>query len=109
MVLGVSEAGVALLDAPAHSPADASEPGHGGRLDLEVPQPSDPASADDLAAEGMPGEAKPEASLLSRLFRRKAREAEGLEPGDFQQLFSESLEDEDLRRKLAMGQSGRVA
>ena len=51
MVLGVSEAGVALLDAPAHGLADASEPGHPGRLDLEVPRPSNPASADELAAE----------------------------------------------------------
>jgi hypothetical protein len=52
---------------------------------------------------------KHESSLLGRLFHRKARDSEGLAPEDFEHLFSESLEDEDLRRKLAMGESGRVA
>jgi hypothetical protein len=109
MVLGVSEAGVALLDSPGNSPGHGSDSGHSELFGAEAPGPSSPVGAADLAAEGEAAEAKPEGSLLTRLFRRKPHEAEGLEPEDFQQLFSESLEDEDLRRKLAMGQSGRVA
>lgn len=114
MVLGVSEAGVALLDPQLASPplpgllegppslavADATLALSNlarATAPLEAKQPADP------------DEPKHESSLLARLFQRKPREAEGLNSHDFEQLFSESLEDEELRRKLAMGESGRVA
>lgn len=112
MVLGVSEAGVALLD-PQMQPLPAS-----GALDIKIPNVAEDAALGlrsvglaasvEMNAEA-PSETKNESSLLARLFHRKPRESEGLGREDFEQLFSESLEDEELRRKLAMGESGRVA
>lgn len=109
MVLGVSEAGVSLLDAPTGLPAagpvpkaaDVGEDSASGLRGLDL-APREPA-------EEAPAEAKHESSLLGRLFRRKPREAEGLGGDDFERLFAESMEDEELRRKLALGQSGRIA
>ncbi len=109
MVLGVSEAGVSLLDAPAELPVaipaqkatDEAEDSASGLRNLDL--------APREQAEESPSEPKHESSLLGRLFRRKPREAEGLGRDDFAQLFAESMEDEELRRKLALGQSGRIA
>jgi flagellar protein FliO/FliZ len=111
MVLGVSEAGVSLLDTTAMPlalggtaatrPSDSVEEATLGLRGL--------AFADSAGAEDRASEPKHEGSLLGRLFHRKPREAEGLAKEDFEQLFAESLEDEELRRKLAMGQSGRTA
>jgi flagellar protein FliO/FliZ len=111
MVLGVSEAGVSLLDAqatagPLGSPVDAKPNGPVEDAALGLRNLAVAAGfAQDEKAEG----AEHESSLLGRLFRRRGRAVEGPEREEFDQLFSESLEDEDLRRKLAMGQSGRVA
>ncbi|HEX7499521.1 MAG TPA: flagellar biosynthetic protein FliO [Polyangia bacterium] len=112
MVLGVSEAGVSLLDAqagPVSAPA--------------VPEKAQSATLED-AALGLRGllrgqvesqsdaseDAKHEGSLLSRLFHRTPAsfEAPRREPA-FDDLLSESLEDEELRRKLSLGMAGRVA
>jgi hypothetical protein len=111
MVLGVSEAGVSLLDTTAMPlalggtaaarPSDSVEDATLGLRGL--------AFAAGAGAEDRASEPKHESSLLGRLFHRKPREAEGLAKEDFEQLFAESLEDEELRRKLAMGQSGRTA
>lgn len=109
MVLGVSEAGVSLLDSPVSLPTEAGmarttdpreEAAQGLRsLSLDAGSPG----------QERPAESKHEGTLLSRLFHRKPREAEGLGREDFEQLFAESMEDEELRRKLALGQSGRIA
>lgn len=116
MVLGVSEAGVALLDSPPTSPLPASGEGSSspggedaalGLRHLASAMAPGPEAAE--AAEASAAAAKPDGSLLTRLFRRKSREAEGLGAEDFHHLFAESLEDEDLRRKLALGEPGRVA
>ena len=112
MVLGVSEAGVSLLDTqagPVSAPA--------------VPEKAQSASLEEAAlglrgllrgqAESQPDaseDAKHEGSLLGRLFHRMPAPSESSrrEPA-FDDLLSESLEDEDLRRKLSLGMAGRVA
>jgi len=111
MVLGVSEAGVSLLDAqvppaPLVSVADAKPNGvvEDAALGLR-----NLAVAAGFGQDEKSEDPQHESSLLGRLFHRKRRAPDGLEREDFDQLFSESLEDEDLRRKLAMGESGRVA
>jgi flagellar biogenesis protein FliO len=112
MVLGVSEAGVSLLDTqagPVSAPA--------------VPEKAQSASLEE-AALGLRGlsrgqaeslsdaseDAKHEGSLLGRLFHRMPASSESSrrEPA-FDDLLSESLEDEELRRKLSLGMAGRVA
>lgn len=123
MVLGVSEAGVSLLDtqspvvgadvgvaaAAAAAVASVSEPRPSGAVEDAALGLRNLAFAAGFAAENNASEVKSEGSLLGRLFHRKPRDTEGLASDDFEALFSESLEDEDLRRKLAMGESGRVA
>lgn len=111
MVLGVSEAGVSLLDGAVTPQAAAGTLPAGradGAADAAIGLRSLALAATSGAEQGA-GEQKQESSLLGRLFHRKSREAEGLAKEDFEQLFAESLEDEELRRKLAMGQSGRIA
>lgn len=108
MVLGVSEAGVSLLDSPASLPATVGLPKAEETEDAARGLRNFALAAVEPAAE-TPAEDKHESSLLSRLFHRKPREAEGLGREDFEQLFAESMEDEELRRKLALGQSGRIA
>jgi flagellar biogenesis protein FliO len=108
MVLGVSEAGVALLDAQA-GPMTAEKSqcasleeaalglrGQGlGRAEMQ------PESAND---------AKHEGSLLSRLFHREPAPSESARRAhEFDELLSESYEDQELRRKLSLGEVGRVA
>jgi flagellar biogenesis protein FliO len=111
MVLGVSEAGVSLLDAqtPPVRPAGAPQAQPSGPVEDAALGLRNLAFAAGFAQESRPEENKHESSLLGRLFRRPPRASEGLEAEDFDQVFSESLEDEDLRRKLARGESGRVA
>jgi flagellar biogenesis protein FliO len=112
MVLGVSEAGVSLLDAqagPVSAPA--------------VPEKAQSATLEE-AALGLRGllrghaesqsdaseDAKHEGSLLSRLFHRMPAPSESPRRAhEFDDLLSESLEDEELRRKLSLGEAGRVA
>jgi flagellar biogenesis protein FliO len=111
MVLGVSEAGVSLLDSQMpRTPLDSVlDPKPNGPVEDAALGLRNLAFAAGFAQDSKPEEPKNEGSLLGRLFHRRRAPEEGLEPEDFDQLFSESLEDEDLRRKLSMGQSGRVA
>ena len=120
MVLGVSEAGVSLLDTPV---APAFPP--------PVPEKASPLPFEDAALSlrnlvlekaqaTMSEDPEQQGSLLGRLFHRaepssktarRAREfdevlSENLTSEGF---ASESFEDQDLRRKLASGQAGRVA
>jgi flagellar protein FliO/FliZ len=109
MVLGVSEAGVSLLDSPASLPAAVGVPKATEAIaEASLGLRNFGLAASEPAPE-TPPDAKHESSLLGRLFRRRPREAEGLGHEDFAQLFAESMEDEELRRKLALGQSGRIA
>jgi flagellar biogenesis protein FliO len=109
MVLGVSEAGVSLLDSPASLPGAVGMPKTTEAITEAALGLRNLALAAPERASEEPAEEKHESSLLSRLFHRKPRESEGLGREDFEQLFAESMEDEELRRKLALGQSGRIA
>jgi flagellar protein FliO/FliZ len=111
MVLGVSEAGVSLLDSqmPPAGPVSAPDPRPNGPVEDAALGLRNLAFAAGFAQDSRPEEAKHESSLLGRLFRRPPRAPDGLEAEDFDRVFAESLEDEDLRRKLARGESGRVA
>jgi flagellar biogenesis protein FliO len=114
MVLGVSEAGVALLDAqvPIVAPeAGTAQPEPLGDEQTPISQQSI-AGLRALAQERLQGEepaseTKNESSLLSRLFHPQT--APLTSSHAFEDLLSESLEDQDLRRKLSLGVSGRVA
>ena len=115
MVLGVSEAGVALLDAQV--PAAAPEAGNAQPAALA----DEPVAASEESVAGLralaqarlqgdepTSETKNESSLLSRLFHRPATPLAS-SAREFEDLLSESLEDQELRRKLSLGVSGRVA
>lgn len=129
MVLGASEAGIALLQSLDGRNAPALEPAL-----VPSPLPSPPAAsmsavaslAAALAASSAGPEAAPESvvrekafepaaanepdnegGLLRRLFARAVRPAQPAP--DFQALLDESFEDQELRRKLAQGLSARVS
>jgi flagellar biogenesis protein FliO len=107
MVLGVSEAGVSLLDSQGSSPVLSATPAllpAGNDVDAAAGLRSQPFHEVDGS------EQKNESSLLSRLFPRSKTTAEDDHRShDFENLLSESLEDEELRRKLSLGEAGRVA
>ena len=107
MVLGVSEAGVSLLDSQGSSPVISEAP-------ARLPPVNDVDTAAGLRSQPFHevdgSEQKNESSLLSRLFpRSKATAEDDHRSHDFENLLSESLEDEELRRKLSLGEAGRVA
>jgi flagellar biogenesis protein FliO len=112
MVLGVSEAGVSLLDAQA------------GPIGLPATLEKTQSATLEEAALGLRGlaqggseargdpteDAKHEGSLLSRLFHQVVPPSSAdRREQEFNELLSESLEDQDLRRRLSMGEVGRVA
>jgi flagellar biogenesis protein FliO len=112
MVLGVSEAGVSLLDAqatPALPPpvpektlAAPIEEAALGLRNLVLGQSEPLAATSD--------DAKQEGSLLSRLFQRPQPSSEAARHAhEFNELLSESLEDQELRQRLAQGEAGQVA
>ena len=112
MVLGVSEAGVALLDAQAGTISAPAAPAKSQSASLEevalglrvLGQGQGEAQAETA------DDAKNEGSLLSRLFHRAEAPSESARRAhEFDELLCESLEDQDLRRKLSLGESGRVA
>jgi flagellar biogenesis protein FliO len=112
MVLGVSEAGVALLDAQAGPLSTPSAPEKSqsatweeAALGLRGMAPGHGAGQLDASED-----AKHEGSLLGRLFHRAPAPSESARRAhEFDELLSESLEDQDLRRKLSLGEAGRVA
>ena len=117
MVLGVSEAGVALLDAQiaaiAPEAANAQPASLGDESDVVSEQSV--AGLRALAQAQSQGdeptstsETKNESSLLSRLFHHQTAPLAS-SSREFEDLLSESLEDQELRRKLSLGESGRVA
>jgi len=119
MVLGVSEAGVSLLDAqagtitmpaaPERSPsASLEEAALGlrgfGRAETQMESAPSVQSAQPV------DDGKHEGSMLGRLFHREqAPRATAGRAQEFDELLAESLEDQDLRRKLSLGEAGRVA
>ena len=117
MVLGVSEAGVSLLDGqatlayppslPEKAPSAPLEDAAKSLRNLVLGRREAPAVS--------PDDGKREASLLGRLFHRAqpSFETAGHESGgrsrEFDELLAESIEDQELRRKLSLGEAGRVA
>lgn len=112
MVLGVSEAGVALLDAPEARAPGVLAP---GPVATSIPGDAALALRERLARGPAGDEPKPEAdrhegSLLGRLFHGgKPTAAAARRAREFDELLEESLEDQELRRKLALGEGSRVA
>lgn len=104
LVIGSSEAGLQLL---AARPAGLE--GATAALEaLEAPAPARLQAVPDPAPEAAPGKGAV-LGLLSRLRPRAARAAAPAEAaGGFDALLAESTEDLELRRKLALGQSGSV-
>jgi len=130
LILGVSEAGVTLLDTTAVAPVPA-------RLPAVEPEPSlaensvpdsermlalrnklmaaltggqgsrKIAETEDIPSPGEPVE-KSEQGILGRIFAKSSSEAARREH-DFKDILEDSYEDQELRRRLAMGVGGRVA
>lgn len=130
MVLGVSEAGVSLLDAQAGTIAAPAVPeksqsatleeavfGLRGIGRMETQAASAPSALAVPSAQSVQpvqsvqvDDGKHEGSLLSRLFRREpAPSAATGRAQEFDELLAESLDDQELRRKLSLGEAGRVA
>ena len=130
LILGVSEAGVTLLDSTAVAVAPA-------RLQAVEPEPSQAeqavpdsermlalrnklmaaltggqgsrkiAETEDIPSPGEPME-KSEQGILGRIFAKSSSEAARREH-EFKDILEDSYEDQELRRRLAMGVGGRVA
>jgi flagellar biogenesis protein FliO len=116
MVLGVSEAGVSLLDTQAGTIATpaASEKSQSATLEDAAFGLRGFGQAETMATSSQSAQStddgKHEGSLLSRLFRREPSPSEtGGRAHEFDELLAESLDDQELRRKLSLGEAGRVA
>jgi flagellar biogenesis protein FliO len=119
MVLGVSEAGVSLLDSQGASSVMPEAPAILPAVDSDIVAGLRTRGFGELpgelqgkvrGAEDRGQDDKNESSLLSRLFQRTKRPPQDTSQShDFEGLLSESLEDEELRRKLSLGEAGRVA
>ena len=105
VILGSSEAGISVISPPAEGETPHRTPGPMALRPVEVPV---------APTAGLPEES--EGGLLARLFKRR-RESdliEGDEPPstmaeDFRDLLQDSLEDEELRQRLAAGMGGRTS
>jgi flagellar protein FliO/FliZ len=114
MVLGVSEAGVSLLDAQAGTMTmpSASEKSQSASLEEAALRGFGHAQSQAESAPSAPSadDGKHEGTLLSRLFRSGQPTAETAgRAHEFDELLAESLDDQELRRKLSLGEAGRVA
>jgi flagellar biogenesis protein FliO len=119
MVLGVSEAGVSLLDTQGGNMAAPAAPERSQSASLEEAAfglrgfgqaDTQEASAQTAQSTQSTDDGKHEGSLLSRLFRRElAPSATAGRAHEFDELLAESLDDQELRRKLSLGEAGRVA
>ena len=105
MVLGASEAGIALLaplqgaiEPPVAAVTESSPALSGGPDELALAK----------AAEAAP-EPEGEIGMLSRLFRLRPQQSSARDAAAFRELLDESYEDQELREKLAQGLSGKVS
>ena len=105
MVLGASEAGIALL---APLAAEIESP-------VAAVMGSPPAlrgQSEDLAPAALAApapEPEGEVGVLSRLFRLRPKASSARDVAAFRELLDESYEDQELRDKLAQGLSGKVS
>lgn len=117
MILGTSEAGISVLTAaPGGGAGHFTSAGISPALALAaaagpVATPAVAARPDAPIASG-----EGESNILARLFQRhKKDQAAGDDDGpstmaeDFRDLLEDSLEDEELRRRLATGSGGRTS
>jgi len=105
MVLGASEAGIALLaslDGTIEPPVAAVM----GNLPAVRDQSHEPAPA---PVDTVTDEPEGEMGVLSRLFRRRPKDSSAQDTAAFRELLEESYEDQELRDKLAQGLSGKVS
>jgi flagellar biogenesis protein FliO len=105
MVLGASEAGIALLgpvggeiESPIAAVMGSPPPLRG--------QPEKFAAPSESAAAPEPDG---EVGVLSRLFRLRPKQSSSRDVAAFRELLDESYEDQELRDKLAQGLSGKVS
>ncbi len=104
LVLGSSEAGITLL----RSRVPESPIG----VDVDMSGPDEPPldvrgrfrDASDEAGQDSPGQVR----FLARLFGRKDKPEGEVEPWNFEGLLEDSIEDQELRRKLSSGFGVRV-
>jgi flagellar biogenesis protein FliO len=123
LVLGASEAGISLLKAAAPAAETVPAPAPGPLAEGKVEEAffaADPelvaAAADSPVSAGPSGETAPDEAeapgqvrFLARLFSRRPRPAAAPADPEFASLLQESVEDRELRAKLAAGLGGRVA
>jgi flagellar protein FliO/FliZ len=106
MILGASEAGITLLRAVGATDQPV----------LTAPLVAAVAADEEIKIdESLPGEGAEQAGLLARLFRRQPTDdgvSPDVKPGDwreFDDLLQESMEDQELRRRLSLGIGGKVS
>jgi flagellar biogenesis protein FliO len=105
MVLGASEAGIALL-APLNAAIESPVAAVMGNPPALRGQPEDfpPAAVAEVAPEP-----DGEVGVLSRLFHIRPKASSARDADAFRELLDESYEDQELRDKLAQGLSGKVS
>ena len=105
MVLGASEAGIALLASLEGGIAPPIAAVMGTPPHVEE-QPDEPASTSAAEAAVEP---EGEMGMLRRLFHRQPKDSSTQDAAAFRELLEESYEDQELRGKLAQGLSGKVS
>jgi flagellar biogenesis protein FliO len=105
MVLGASEAGIALLASLEGGIAPPIAAVMGTPPHVEE-QPDEPASTSAAEAAVEP---EGEMGMLRRLFHRQPKDSSTQDAAAFRELLEESYEDQELRGKLAQGFSGKVS
>jgi flagellar biogenesis protein FliO len=105
MVLGASEAGIALLASLEGriEPPVAAVMGNLPAVKDLLDESTQDAPADSLAGSDS------EMGVLSRLFGRRPKDSSARDAAAFRELLEESYEDQELRNKLAQGLSGKVS
>jgi flagellar biogenesis protein FliO len=105
MVLGASEAGIALLGS-LEGKIEAPVAAVMGNLPAMKEQSDD--SEPEVTIEA-PSDSEGEMGVLSRLFGRRPKDTSARDAAAFRELLEESYEDQELRNKLAQGLSGKVS
>jgi flagellar biogenesis protein FliO len=108
MVLGASEAGIALLGSLEGKIATPVAAIMGNLPSVrERYAESDAATAADTASAEL--EPEGEMGVLSRLFRRRPKPTSTRDDAAFRELLSESYEDQELRDRLSQGLTAKVS
>jgi flagellar biogenesis protein FliO len=105
MVLGASEAGIALLASleGGIAPPIAAVMGTPPHVEEQLDEPASTSAAEAAV------EPEGEMGMLRRLFHRQPKDSSTQDAAAFRELLEESYEDQELRGKLAQGLSGKVS